>query len=843
MRGHNIGGICRKCGKTMRNFQFLSAHYNKGDKSISLYCTDGLKTYKLKVIGFDPYFFVPEDSEIPQIAEIIGAESGFQHEEGFKLKKIVVSNPSVVHSKFLSVRDMFSAHYEADIKFIRRFLIDTGIKSGFTILSDNLARPIHYTELKPSDFSVPLKLAYVDFEFESQTRFPSPAKPDAPITAWTIYNSATGEYTTAVLSDTDKIEDWSHEETIQIDSLDKNKIVVIQIKHFVVYCSNEYRLLNLYRQMLDDIQPHLIVYWYGNIADDEYPRARALSLGIKLPYHHSDRFDLCFGYQNLHGRLYTFLKGVAVDEGLFKFSELVAEKYHKDMRSKNLKQFISYNFLDVRIMVMLDQIGWWMDEVDEETKQLTGIKVFHKPLNVCQFFWDLKQFVGVEDAMTAMKNSVSVDILHLRKAHSLHKVLNSGMEEREKTKSPEGAIVFDPVEGILPTNPDEVIAVLDMSKYYPNIFLGYNIDEIGNAVIRELIALRTAFEKQRNQFDISFTEYKMWDDKVNKVKFILNTVWAYYLCEWVRKYDKSKSEKVLGKARLGLITVKDAIEGKTPESLAKLKEYVDEKLISGFQLIAGDTDSLILVCQQHLIAKIVWYLNEVVLKEHCEKEGIPPLLKLAHEKTADKGIFVKNKNSNRAAKKRRALHLIWSKGHDIDEIEIKGFDYVRGNCTSITRKMQMRIIVEILKGDKNSLPLYIRNITKDIRAKKYSIEDLSLPINISKPLSQYGLINPKTGHKGATPDFVQGARWSNTNLGLEITAGDRINYLYCLRPTSVIAFFDSETLPNNVIPDYEVIIEKAIKQKSLQFLRLANITWSDVVGHSNFSDYFNKQKT
>jgi DNA polymerase elongation subunit (family B) len=236
-------------------------------------------------------------------------------------------------------------------------------------------------------------------------------------------------------------------------------------------------------------------------------------------------------------------------------------------------------------------------------------------------------------------------------------------------------------------------------------------------------------------------------------------------------------------------------------------------------------------------------LNEVVLKEHCEKEGIPPLLKLAHEKTADKGIFVKNKNSNRAAKKRRALHLIWSKGHDIDEIEIKGFDYVRGNCTSITRKMQMRIIVEILKGDKNSLPLYIRNITKDIRAKKYSIEDLSLPINISKPLSQYGLINPKTGHKGATPDFVQGARWSNTNLGLEITAGDRINYLYCLRPTSVIAFFDSETLPNNVIPDYEVIIEKAIKQKSLQFLRLANITWSDVVGHSNFSDYFNKQKT
>ena len=795
----------------------------------------------MKIIGFDPYFFVKNEDAVPQIPEIIEVEEGFTHEDDFKVKKVVVSNPSVVHSKFLSVRDMFSVHYEADIKFIRRFLIDTGIKSGFTILSDNLNRPIYYTELKPTDFSVPLKIAYVDFEFESQTRFPTPNNPNAPITAWTIYNSTTEEYTTAVLSDKDTIEDWSHEETIPLDINDKNKFVVIQIKHFVVYCSAEIELLKLYAKMLDDIQPHLIVYWYGAVADDEYPRARALSLGIKLPYHHSDRFDLCFGYQNLHGRLYTFLKGVAVDEGLFKSSELVAERYHKDMRVKNLKQFIQYNFLDVRIMVMLDQIGWWMDEVDDETKQLTGIKVFHKPLNVCQFYWDLKCFVGTEDTMTAMKNSVNVDILHLRKAHLLHKVLNSGQEEREKTKSPEGAIVFDPVEGILPTNPDEVIAVLDMSKYYPSIFLGYNIDEIGNAVIQDLIGLRTFYEKQRNQYDIGSVEYKMWDDKVNKTKYLLNTVWAYYLCEWVRKWDKEKSEKVLAKARLGLITVKDAIECKTPESLSRMNEALQMNLKKGFQLIAGDTDSLIIVCQQHFIAKILWYLNEVVLKEHCKNEGIPPILKLAHEKTADKGIFVKNKNSNRGAKKRRALHLIWMKGYDCDEIEIKGFDYVRGNCSSITRKLQMKMIVEILKGDKNTLPLYIRNITKDIRAKKYTPEDLSIPVNISKLLNQYGGIS-KTGGKSATPDYVAGAKWSNQNLGLEIVGGDRVKVLYCLRPTSVISYFDEETLPKNLVLDYEAIINKTIKQKSLQFLRLAGLDWSDVVGHSNFSDYFNKPK-
>ena len=80
--------------------------------------------------------------------------------------------------------------------------------------------------MKPTDFSVPLKIAYVDFEFESQTRFPTPNNPNAPITAWTLYNSATDDYTTAVLSNHDGIEDWSREETVQLDVNDKNKDII-----------------------------------------------------------------------------------------------------------------------------------------------------------------------------------------------------------------------------------------------------------------------------------------------------------------------------------------------------------------------------------------------------------------------------------------------------------------------------------------------------------------------------------------------------------------------------------------------------------------------------------------
>jgi len=148
-------------------------------------------------------------------------------------------------------------------------------------------------------------------------------------------------------------------------------------------------------------------------------------------------------------------------------------------------------------------------------------------------------------------------------------------------------------------------------------------------------------------------------------------------------------------------------------------------------------------------------------------------------------------------------------------------------------------IDEILKGDKNSLPKYIREIIKNVREGKYSPDDLAIPITLSKPLNQYGGTSKRTGRNIGTPDYAKGAIWAVENLGVEIFGGDRVKTLYCLRPTDVICYIDEEQLPKNTVLDYDKIIDKTIKEKSLQFLNLAGISWRDVEGHSNFGGWFN----
>ena len=775
-----------------QQYQFIKGRYNR-DRSITVFAIDEKQSYKIKVVGFPAYFYVPYNDPIPDDDDIEEIVEGYIHEDGFPVKKIICSSPSVVHSKEgKSLRSQFTQHYEADIPFIRRFLIDTGITSGFKI--KGLRKDVvSYKDLVPVNFTVTPKICYVDFEENVTTRFVNTQHPNNEVTAWTAYFSDERIYYTCVLKPNLDVEikyEWWAED------------------HLVIYCKKEKKLLSLFSSLLKEHQPHAIAHWYGRVADHEYPEARAKKLGVIIDFDSFDEIDMCRGYEIRSKRLYYRLKDVAVDEGIYEPSTLVASEFHKDMWIKGLqddeklKTFIKYNHMDVRILVLLDLIGWeHYDEIKEKT-------IKEAPHEICFDVLNLKAFVGLENARATFFNSVSIDTFTLRKAYKRKTVLHSSF--KKGGKGFHAAEPFSPPGGVY-TN----IKTLDMSRYYPNIITGYKVDDLMCEVVIELNALRDKYEEKieklkNDGYDQDSPQIKSMESRRDTVKFLLNSTYGYLGSPRSRKYKVEKASKIAGKARLGLDVIKKAMRAR------------------GIPVIYGHTDSIFIQCKDEEIEEILIYLNNVVLANLCKEEGIPQILRLKLEKICPKGLFVDTKgDKGTEAKARHALHVTFEKGHKTDYIAITGFDYIRGNASPMTRKAQMITISAILRGNEKTVPPIIRKIVKSIRDGKYSFEKIATPITIRKPLASY-----KTGSFHA-----KAARWAIRNLGLEIIEGDRIKLLPVKRvvgkePTDNIAFFDEKDLEKiEFIPDYEKIIKKTIYSKIEQFLYLVNITKRDIEGH------------
>lgn len=103
-----------------------------------------LQKHTFKVHGFRTYFYALESEALPKSSGILDIIPGFTSLFGDKCKKVVVSSTGDINqiTKFLS------KHFEADVgrNYVRRFLIDTGIKSTFSV-PDELSDELYYTQI------------------------------------------------------------------------------------------------------------------------------------------------------------------------------------------------------------------------------------------------------------------------------------------------------------------------------------------------------------------------------------------------------------------------------------------------------------------------------------------------------------------------------------------------------------------------------------------------------------------------------------------------------------------------------------------------------------------------
>jgi len=636
----------------------------ESSKIILVLRNQNLQRKIVEVVDFKPYFYIPDEK---------GEYKSIFDE---KLRKIYVSDPSEVPE----VRSKYVKHYEADIPYTRRFMIDTGITDYVQLPEKN---KVLTREVLPANnnTNIPLRIWYIDIEVLSDV-VPDNKNPIYQICSISIYDTYLNKYFTLTLNNVNKIESW-----------DDWKIV---------YMRNEDELIQAFIKLYATAQPDIIVGW-NVYFDIDYLYSRIKKLGYEITFENSQIFDLLEAFKILYKRSSYKLKTIAIEEGFTN----TYETFNKDMTPEAMAK---YNVNDVKYIVQLD-----------------------KKYKLLDFYWNLKVYSGVNHIEDTFITSVMVDTALLRLAKILNIVLPSKNEAEEREKY-EGAIVLEPPKGIF-----ENVAIFDMNRYYPSIIISFNISpetlhEEGDIVYNNFrfrsdregiiptlckyfIKLREEIDNQASKLNPDDPKYEDLKLKSTAIKYLINTIYGYLGYNGGRLYNIKLAEMVTAIGREGILKTKE----------------ISEKY--GFKVIYGDTDSIMIQIPFVEVPKITEILNKEISEYFTTKYGVKNCnIKLKSEAYCDKIIFF-------GVKKRYVTHIIYEKGVKCDKIKIVGLEAIRTDQSNYSRLIQSKLIELILKGvSKEEIIQFVKDSINNI--KKQRLIDIAIVKGIDKPLDEYKSLAP-----------------------------------------------------------------------------------------------------
>jgi len=619
------------------------------------------------IIPFRPYFYVPANRN---------SETEYKDLFGNPVKIIYARDPSEVPD----LRKFYDKHYEADIPYTRRFLIDTGVKSYF-VVKDQTISPI-----EPNN-EIPLRVWFLDIEVFPGETLPSPDNPVQPITAITIYDSFLEKYYTLVMG--------------------KQKELKKEGNWLKATFDREFDLLIFFSRLLLKLDPDIITGW--NIYFDvDYLKARFNEMKIPLDLSRCEIFDLLAGYKSLYRRPHYSLKDVARYENI---SDL--KKYSmRELRSLSPDDLAKYNYLDVRTIVDLD-----------------------KKLSLVDYYVSLKETAGVAH-IEDYSASKLLDTILLRIAKKLKIVLpskpsNGGREPYE------GGLVLQPKMGIY-----ENVADIDINRCYPSIIRAFNISpetlttkptdndiqvdgKIGfkryprgilSTMVDILWSERDKLERVLKTLQPGTEEYHRIKQKRNAVKGILNAVYGFTGYVKSRIFDVRLAKTITKLAR---------------EILTFLINYYKT---NGLEVIYADTDGCFI--KVPLESAKDWVTkSEMALNTYLkEKYNVTSTFSLKVEKYA-KAIFFSG------VKKRYAAHIIWENDQPCDYIDITGFEAIRRDTPEFLQKVLKTLLEMVLKRkSREEIISYLKKSLEEYKTRP--IEEICMSKAITKPFDQYKVLPP-----------------------------------------------------------------------------------------------------
>lgn len=706
---------------------------------------------RVDVTGFRPYFYVPAEqaAALPASSQVFPETgTGYRSIRGEPLRRLFTRNPGDVREE----RERFK-HYEADIPFATRFMIDTGLTGGVLAPSTE----VDYQELKPAEVEAPARSCIIDIECEDERGFPDPQR-DA-IIAITAFDSFPNDYTTFILVGggiPPAIADKQAAGGLINGCFRKEN-------HTICTFGDETEMLRAFARYITERDPDILSGWNFTEFDMPYISQRMERLGLQpsqlarlsgMTERNALRgralFDLLTAYKKMHlSQKESYrLDAVALEE-------VGEQKVRYTGTISNLwktqpELLVEYNFKDVELCVKIN-----------------------KKDNIIEFYREIARYVGCPLDKTLNSSSV-VDVFVLRKAFGRYVLPSKGFVNTEEF---EGATVFEPSRGIR-----ENVVVLDLKSLYPMAMMTINAsmetkdpegelrapngirfkkepDGLTRTIIAELLKERDEKKALRNTFEFGSPQYVLYDMQQNVLKVIMNTYYGVSGYPRFRLFDRE-----IGSAAT---SVGRAI-------IEHTRRVIEEM---GFRVIYGDTDSCMVQLSKDFDKE-----QTIATARSIEKrlnESYKDFAK--NELNADEHFFsikfekIYARFFQAGKKKRYAGSLVWKEGKDVHETDIVGFEIRRSDTPQITKIVQKTVMEQILDGKGYpEIKAFLGDVIKKYRAGKYTLDEIGIPGGIGKSLEDYDTDDAQ----------VRGAKYANQYLHTEFGKGSKPKRIYIRTVTS-----------------------------------------------------------
>jgi len=758
------------------------------------------KSVRIDVTGFRPYFYVPADQAgaLPASSHV-SLETGTSYSSirGEPLNRLFTLNPGDVREE----RENFR-HYEADIPFATRFMIDTGLTGGVFAPSVN----VDYKELGPAEVEAPARSCIIDIECEDERGFPDPQR-DA-IIAITAFDSFPGDYMTFLLNGGGTPATIAEKQAaggLANGCFRKEK-------HTICTYGDETEMLKAFARYIAERDPDVLSGWNFTEFDMPYISQRMERLGLQssqlarlsgMTERNALRgralFDLLTAYKKMHlSQKESYrLDAVALEEvgeQKVRYTGTISGLW-----KTRPELLVEYNFKDVELCVKIN-----------------------KKDNIIEFYREIARYVGCPLDKTLNSSSV-VDVFVLRKAFGRYVLPSKGFVNTEEF---EGATVFEPSRGVR-----ENVVVLDLKSLYPMAMMTINAsmetkdpegelrapngirfrkepDGLTRTIISELLKERDEKKALRNKFEFGSPQYILYDMQQNVLKVIMNTYYGVSGYPRFRLFDREIGSAATSVGR----------------AIIEHTRRVIEQL--GYKVIYGDTDS----CMVQLPPLDQEKTIELALAiEKRLNESYQVFAKT--ELNADTHYFsikfekIYARFFQAGKKKRYAGSLVWKEGKVVKETDIVGFEIKRSDTPQITKAVQMKVMEMILAGEEYAgIKALLADVITKYRAGKYSLDEIGIPGGIGKSLDDY-----------ATDDAqVRGAKYANLHLHTEFGKGSKPKRIYIRTVTSkypktdVLCFEYGDQVPKEFVVDWELMLDKTIKQPISRIIESLGWDWTDV---------------